>query len=294
MPESCSVAIQEDFDFADYFELRQFPTIHLVILGIVISDLETQIKLSTDPIDSRDWQGRTALSWAAAKGDLGAVELLLDRGADPNISSLNGSTPLMFASRAPNASCIRPLLAKRARPNDQNLWQVDALNYAMRVGPGTQYILPLLQGGADVNGCDPDGFSALMRAVKSGHHDHVACLIRYGARPREQDGWISGLLKTSIHSHDVITLSLLLANFWIELEDFERDEVFRIARDLGDEKVMDVLQIHFSGVLLLGSEIELEEINEAADDLFFDSLEVQEKQPFVENFDYQMVEMLGI
>lgn len=214
------------------------------------------------------------------------MELLLGHGADPNIPSLNGSTPLMFASRAPSPSCIQPLLVKGAPPNDQNSWQVDALNYAMRVGSGTQYILPLLQGGANVNGCDPDGFSALMRAVRSGHQEHVACLIKYGAQPREQDGWIFGLLKESIYSHEVRTLSLLLANFGMELGDLERDMLSKIARDLGDEKMSDILQAHLSSAMFLGGEIELEETNEAANDLFFDSVEVQEMDPFVEYVEY--------
>ena len=45
-----------------------------------------------------DSDGATVLHWAAMKGDLEAVKLLLERGADPTIPSRDGITPVMIAA----------------------------------------------------------------------------------------------------------------------------------------------------------------------------------------------------
>lgn len=274
VPDSCKIAIQEDFDSTDYFEVRRFPTIHLVILGLVKSDLETQILLSTDPIDSTDWQGRTALSWAAAKGDLKSVEMLLKHGADANIPSLNGSTPLMFASRAPSPSCLKPLLAAGARPNELNAWHVDALDYAMRIESGTRYILPLLQGGADPNLCPPSRSDPLTRAAKSGNSKHLACLIEYGARPRELGGGIFALLQTSIRSGKVESVLVLCVHFCTDLGQDEKHELLEMAEEVADDLLSKALHEAFKDVPSNNARAP-EEANRMESNVFFDALEWQ-------------------
>lgn len=268
------MAIREDFDATDHFKTRQFPTIHFVILGLVVSDLQTQLYLSTDHIDSTDWQGRTALSWAAAKGDLKSVNLLLEHGADPNISSLNGSTPLMFASRAPNPSCLKPLLAKGARPNEQNSWQMDALNYAMRMESGTRYIMPLLQFGADPSVCDDSQLPPLTRAVRSGHLEQVACLLAYGAQPSERDGWMFGLLESAIYSRTVETVMVLLEHNNMDLERLGMDQLLEMAEEVGDAKVVKILNDRLTSREPLEDDEEPEDMDNIIVDFFFDSVEV--------------------
>jgi ankyrin repeat protein len=49
-------------------------------------------------LDSRDFLlRRTALHWAAERGDLAAAALLLDRGANPALVDKQGRTPLDLA-----------------------------------------------------------------------------------------------------------------------------------------------------------------------------------------------------
>jgi hypothetical protein len=56
----------------------------------------------------------TALLVAAGDGQLEAVRLLLDRGADPSLADSNGATPLMTAAGMGHAAVIRELAARGA------------------------------------------------------------------------------------------------------------------------------------------------------------------------------------
>lgn len=180
VPTHVVAAMKDDFDILDYLERRQFPTLHLVVLGLVKADLEAQLILSFEQIDKIDWQGRTALSWAAARGDAKNVRLLLRYHANPNIYSFNGSSPLHFASRAPNPESLEPHLAYGADVCHFNSWQRDALAYATSLVDNEHYLLPLLRAGAKIDFADLVGSTALMKAVDRGHGRQVKCLLEHG------------------------------------------------------------------------------------------------------------------
>ncbi len=61
------------------------------------------------PVDAKDSHGNTLLFYFAAKGDLGAVQYLLSKGADPMCKNKAGCTPLSCA-RARGASQVVKLL----------------------------------------------------------------------------------------------------------------------------------------------------------------------------------------
>jgi hypothetical protein len=56
----------------------------------------------------------TALVGAAVVGQLGAVRLLLDRGADPSLADSNGNTALMWAAANGHAGLVRELATRGA------------------------------------------------------------------------------------------------------------------------------------------------------------------------------------
>jgi hypothetical protein len=69
--------------------------------GIDVSGAEIDVPSVPDDVNGRDEQGATPLHHAAADGDIGLIQRLLDMGADPTITDRQfGSTPLAWAEHA--------------------------------------------------------------------------------------------------------------------------------------------------------------------------------------------------
>jgi biopolymer transport protein ExbD len=105
-----------------------------------------------------DWgweapSGTTLLMWAAARDHVELVELLLDRGADTEVTTSESGTALTFAAFLGN----------------------------------TQAIEVLLDNGADVHATGPVGMTAVQLAARNGHSEAVDMLVRYGAATTEAE-----------------------------------------------------------------------------------------------------------
>jgi hypothetical protein len=83
---------------SEFIENQDLAPIHKIVLGLSLQDLQTEIIRDPRNIDIRDAMGRTALEWAAARGEDRAVVTLLSFGADPNIVDNKLNTPLTLAS----------------------------------------------------------------------------------------------------------------------------------------------------------------------------------------------------
>ena len=59
--------------------------------------LELLLQQSGSDLDKKNHRGQTSILLAAEKGHLSVVQLLLGKGADPNISDEDGTTPLSIA-----------------------------------------------------------------------------------------------------------------------------------------------------------------------------------------------------
>ncbi|MBZ5624572.1 MAG: ankyrin repeat domain-containing protein [Acidobacteriia bacterium] len=106
------------------------------------------------------------LSKAIEANDVGEVDILLRKGANPNAGPSAERSPLMRAAEKGNAKIVELLLAKGARVNFRQDWR---------------------------HSSDPlDGYkaTALLCAVRAKHSDIVAMLLEHGADPnlRGQDG----------------------------------------------------------------------------------------------------------
>ena len=128
--------------------------------------------------------GEQALMWAAAENHAEVVTLLLSRGADVNARS----NALKFPKDSFGLEGVQTSLPKGD-------WA--ALMYAARDG-APDAVRALAKGGADLNATDPEGTTALVRAIINSHYDTAAVLVEEGANPNITDGSAMGALYAAV------------------------------------------------------------------------------------------------
>jgi ankyrin repeat protein len=231
------------FDDTDCLEKRQFTLLHSLILGIEPGELETELLNSNiQQIDAVDSTGRTPLSWASSRGDIANVQKLLQHGANPNITSICGMSPLHYAVRPASYRCITPLLAAGARVDELTNWLQTPLHNAAAYKDDPQFLEALVDSGADVNARDRDGNTPLGCAALANHAKSAAFLLTCGANIDSQDfkGWTALLDAVDTNNHDVAKL-LICEGADTALTLKEGDTVLHRAAERGDVETMDIL-----------------------------------------------------
>lgn len=118
--------------------------------------------------DLADKEGRTALMWAAQRGNSAVLKVMLEREVELQAADKQGATgthtPLPWLSRCqPLPSSLPP-----------------ALHAASLAGHAACSQL-LLQHGADMDAVDQNGHTPLFRACERGHTEAVVVLLNAGA-----------------------------------------------------------------------------------------------------------------
>ena len=116
------------------------------------------------PLGSLEWvdfTGQTAFIRAAQSADVPAMRLLLEKGADPNITTFNGTTALMTAAGV-NWVVGQTFSESSAR------W-LEAVELCLELG-------------GDVNAVNAMGLAAVHGAANRGSDDIIELLARHGAR----------------------------------------------------------------------------------------------------------------
>ncbi|KAM3609484.1 uncharacterized protein V6R79_015615 [Siganus canaliculatus] len=130
---------------------------------------------------SFDW---TPLMCAVSVAHYDLAKLLLDRGASANFSKDNWT--VLMASTTASATenqisrCVELLLSRNADPNVADRSQMTCLMLAARDGY-SKVINLLVSHGARVNAQDVNGFTALAVAVQYGREQAVLKLLQLGA-----------------------------------------------------------------------------------------------------------------
>lgn len=107
----------------------------------------------------------TALMVACANGHIQIANILIENGADVNISDNTGETALMVASANDNLETIKLLIQHGADVNTKDIDGETALMVASQNGH-IATINFLVENGADVNAKDSDGWTALDKCEK--------------------------------------------------------------------------------------------------------------------------------
>lgn len=147
-------------------------------------------------VNARGPGGRTALDMAMGhmwfRSHLPVVELLLSKGANPNLGRQDGVTPLFYAARYGDPGAAKLLLKHGADPRHRSKGGATALHWAC--GSGRKRSLDvarlLIDAGADVNARTAAGNTPLRWAVERKRVELAALLLDRGADPtiRSSDG----------------------------------------------------------------------------------------------------------
>lgn len=205
--------IKLTFEDTDYVENRHFSVIHKIVLGLVDKDLRSELIHSTAMINTVDAQGRTALCWAAIRDDSSSIAVLLDFGADPNISDNEDNTCLHFARSASTCQSLlnhnvnvharnRPYSRSPLHSLCERTGRVDMIECLVEKGIGiddrdadgetpllnaifrrfSSAAQKLIELGANVNTANySSGDAAIHFAVEHDHHEVLALLLKNGA-----------------------------------------------------------------------------------------------------------------
>ena len=210
-------------------------------------------------INDVDSNGRTALMLASKAGHEEIVEtllsagangsqdshskasqVLLKRGADPNIRKKDGATTLMYASQNGHSEVVQILLKGDADPNIRKKGEATALMYASQ-NNHSEVVQILLKGGADPNSRTENGVTSLMVASENGHSQVVQILLKGGAEPniQEEDGW-NALMFASENSHFKVVQILLEGGAEPNIQE-DKWNALMLASENGHFEVVEIL-----------------------------------------------------
>lgn len=259
-----------DSDFTELHEtvLRSENTTALLT---VIQKLVTTSAM----IDEVDSFKRNALSWAAARADFKAVELLLEYGSNPNAQDILGRTPLHHAALTKSSSrsliCIGLLLTGGADANcididrrtpiyaaskQQNtstlalllphtaLHHIDVLgrsplHHTQGLGYEDSAAELLISNGCIIDQVDKKGITPLQVAIGDNRHETIRVLLDNGADYRKIDNQEWGLLHFAASYANIKSLKELSRKPLYNVDVHATNKRGRTAQELFDGRELD-------------------------------------------------------
>ncbi len=132
--------------------------------------------------DAANKLGATALMFAAAKGHLDVVKLLVENGCNKDATKTDGKTALMSAAQFGRIEVVRYLVKKGCNKDAKKLDGWTALLWAAR-NSHLEVVNFLVEAGCNKNAKDTNGWTALILATHYGDYfDVVKFLVEKGAK----------------------------------------------------------------------------------------------------------------
>ncbi|XP_067086270.1 ankyrin repeat domain-containing protein 29 [Osmerus mordax] len=183
-----------------------------------------------------------AVFWAARKGNLALLQLLLNSGrVDVDCRDSNGTTALMVASFSAHYDCARELIMQGADINLQRKTGSTALFFASQQGHN-EIVKLLFEFGASTELQTKDGGTALSVACQCGHSKVVETLLKNGANVHDQlhDG-ATPLFLASQGGHVTVIRHLLSSGAKVNHSREDGTAPIWMAAQMGHDDVVKVL-----------------------------------------------------
>jgi ankyrin repeat protein len=158
------------------------PLLWQVVANELVTVVETIRTMDKDRLNSNTLEhGYTPLLWAAAKGHERVVELLLQRGVDPDSKDQFGQSPLSLAAASGHEAVVRLLLATDGvNPNSMDThyeYCQTPLAWAAKKGHAAVVSMLLAKKDIDINCVDRRGRTPQVLAERGGQ-DAVLRVLR--------------------------------------------------------------------------------------------------------------------
>jgi ankyrin repeat protein len=214
---------------------------HLGVVQLIIQHTGGQ------GLDATDAHGRTALHWAVLRGHEAMVTFLLTQGAQAINADSSGMTPFMSAAAGGHVGMAQLFLELQG---GHGLDEGDdtgrtALHWAVR-GGHTEVAAWLLRNGARASVRDGGGMTPLMKVGQSGRLGALQILLQevgeQGLRERDVFGQ-TVLHRAVISDHEEAVQALLLADADPTIKDDEGKTPRALAEEYGHGECVDVFEV---------------------------------------------------
>jgi ankyrin repeat protein len=149
-----------------------------------VATVRQLLAAKVDPNAAEPQRGEPALVLAVREDAMRAMDALLEHPATRvDAPARNGNTALMMAAFKGNVGAVQKLLAKGAKVNRQG-WT--PLHYAAAGGHG-EIVRLLLERGAEIDAVAVLGVTPLIMAAREGKHDAIVVLLEKGANRALRD-----------------------------------------------------------------------------------------------------------
>ncbi|KAJ4426037.1 hypothetical protein ANN_27664 [Periplaneta americana] len=162
-------------------------------------------------LEMRDSDHRTPLFWAAVKGRLETVNMLVGKGANVNADDACKQTPLYYAISGCHAEVVKFLIENGANVKvcDKD---GDSVIFTALLSGNLDILRLLIDKGADVDACNKLSKSLIFTAVERGNEDIVRLLIGKGADVNACNMYGESPVFAAVEEGNVDIVELLLDN----------------------------------------------------------------------------------
>ncbi|WP_177735179.1 ankyrin repeat domain-containing protein [Flavobacterium inviolabile] len=153
--------------------LRSHSLLHIAAAKSDINGIVAQVNNGIN-INSLAGDGLATLHWSIVTEGVEPMQKLLELGADPNVTTIQGATPIMNATQSNKIEHLKLLLKFGALVNAKDNRGFTALHRAAEMGH-TAIVELLLMNGADKN-IQTEGHTALTLAIGRGNKQIIELL----------------------------------------------------------------------------------------------------------------------